>query len=131
MIAGKDGEGWEGVRHFRPWEFKCRHCHIEHMAWSFVKRLDHLREYLKKPMVITSGYRCPWHNAAVSDSGVDGPHTTGHAVDVKISGEDAHRLVWAAMTMGFTGIGVQQKGVWADRFIHLDDLPGPLRLWSY
>lgn len=128
---GKPHE-WEGVQFFKPWEFKCSHCGVERMQWKFVKRLDHLRDYLKHPMVITSGYRCPWHNANVSHThSVDGPHVQGLAADIKISGEEAHRLVWAAMTMGFTGIGVQQKGIWADRFIHLDMVPGPLRLWSY
>lgn len=58
----------------------------------------------------------------------------GRACDVVVSGQDAFALVDMAITLGFTGIGIQQKGT--GRFIHLDDLreeDGFLRptIWSY
>lgn len=85
-------------------------------------------------MTVTSGYRCPKYNAQVSETGLGGPHTTGHAADFSIRGSEAYRLVGAAMRRGFTGVGVSQKG--DSRFIHLDDLPITVtsprpRIWSY
>ncbi|MEO5330361.1 MAG: D-Ala-D-Ala carboxypeptidase family metallohydrolase, partial [Magnetococcus sp. THC-1_WYH] len=52
-------------------------------------RLENLRREFNRPMPVSSGYRCPMHNARVSKTGFSGPHTTGQAVDIVISGEDA------------------------------------------
>ena len=63
-----------------------------------------------------------------------GAHASGHAIDIAVTGNQAHRLLEAALSMGMTGIGVNQKG--PNRFIHLDDLewdenrPRPW-VWSY
>ena len=58
------------------------------------------------------------------------------AVDVLVSGEDAHRLIKIAMGQGAKGIGVQQKGPHDKRYLHLDmwsKAPEGLRpwVWSY
>jgi hypothetical protein len=39
-----------------------------------------------------------------------GAHASGQAADVVVRGEEAHRLLKIALQVGFTGIGVQQKG---------------------
>ena len=49
-------------------------------------------------------------------------HLSGRAVDIAISGDKAHRLVRMALLLGFTGIGVRQRGDHRRRFVHLDDL---------
>ena len=36
------------------------------------------------PLSINSGYRCSTHNAAVSSTGPNGPHTTGNSVDIGV-----------------------------------------------
>jgi zinc D-Ala-D-Ala carboxypeptidase len=100
----------------------------------FLEKLDELRERCGFPFVISSGYRCPTHNAAVSSTGKSGPHTTGRAADIAVSHGQAFTVLAEALQMGFTGIGVQQKG--GSRFIHLDMLPnGPGQprptVWSY
>lgn len=58
----------------------------------------------------------------------DGTHSRGIAVDIAISGADALRLLDLALELGFTGVGVQQKG--EGRFLHLDTRD-TLALWSY
>ena len=102
---------------------------------DLMNRLQALRDTLGFPLFVTSGYRSPRYNAAVSSTGLNGPHTTGFAVDISISGEDAFSLLKAALSMEFTGIGVQQKGPHGRRFIHLDCLPRSRALrpwvWSY
>ncbi|MCK5013226.1 MAG: DUF882 domain-containing protein [Candidatus Omnitrophica bacterium] len=103
---------------------------------EFMEKLVDLREALNSPMRINSAYRTPEHNSRVSSSGLNGPHTTGKAIDIGIAGEPAYHMVLLAMSMGFTGIGVRQSGDWNGRFIHLDCLeneetrPRPA-LWSY
>lgn len=108
-------------RYFALEEFACAHCGANLIAHDFVDRLDELRHEVGFPLPVTSGYRCPTHNAAVSTTGLSGPHTTGRATDLGVRGELALRVVQTALTRGFTGIGLNQKG--EARFVHLDDLP--------
>lgn len=124
-------------KHFEIDEFTCTcGCGINGMRESFVDKLDDLRERCGFPFIVTSGYRCPEHNSRVSSTGSDGPHTTGRAVDLSVSGNDAFRLV-AQCTLGgwMTGVGLKQHGAHASRFVHLDDLAQPghprPRVWTY
>lgn len=107
-------------------------CNNMLMDGIFMKRLVAMREALDFPFVVTSGYRCPEYNSSISSTGMGGPHTTGRAVDIAISGENADKLVGSSYEHGMTGRGINQKG--DKRFIHLDDLPSPRprpRIWSY
>lgn len=103
------------------------------MDRTFVGMLDQLREKCGFPFVISSGYRSPEYNKQVSDTGEGGPHTTGKAADILVNGSRAHALVKHASALGFTGIGVSQRGDHAARFIHLDTIVSDMRpwLWSY
>ncbi len=124
---------------FIPREFACKcPCRSVEMDVGFMSKLQLIRTQLMVPMVITSGFRCPEHNVnpKVSTTGRHGPHTTGHAADVRLYGHDVARLIEIALRVGITGIGVRQKGAYNGRFIHLDDLPnkhGQPRpwIWSY
>lgn len=104
---------------------------------SFVRKLDDLRERLGFPLIINSGYRCPDHNERVSNTGRNGPHTTGHAADVKVYGRQAFELVTHCTLGGWMrGIGLRMHGNHARRFVHLDDLDsssGRFRptIWTY
>lgn len=119
--------------HFSERELMCRcGCGRADMDPGFLERLELLREHFGSPLVLTSAFRCPEHNKKVSSTGKTGPHTTGKAVDILVAGEEAYRLVKSALSFGFQGLGVKQKG--QARFIHLDDLTPPCprpRIWSY
>lgn len=123
------------MKYFKLEEFTCHcGCGQNNMHPRFLERLDQLRERVGCALVVTSGFRCRDHNRNVSHTGTEGPHTTGQAVDLRVSGKTAWKVVEAAMALGFTGIGVSQKG--PGRFIHLDDLPQLLDrprpwIWSY
>lgn len=100
----------------------------------FMQLLDTLREKMGEPLVLSSAYRCPIYNNYISGSGLNGPHTTGHAVDILIQKAETYALLAIVFDMKvFTGIGVSQKGV--SRFIHIDDLRAPAfprpTVWSY
>lgn len=118
---------WTAYPNFEEWEFKCRHCGAVKMQPVFLERLQALRTIYGKSIQISSGYRCPDHPVEKAKD-VPGMHTTGMAADLAVSGSDAHRVLKIAMELGFTGIGVQQKG--SGRFIHLD-LRGTPTVWSY
>ena len=131
---------WDTIKHFKPDEFACRcgNCGStgDEMNMTFIFALDQLRERQDSPMIITSGYRCPAYNTMISSTGFDGPHTTGRAADVGVSGERAFHLVQQCSLGGWMrGIGINQKGPHEKRFIHLDDLEGPdhprPRVWTY
>lgn len=100
---------------------------------DFMDRLQFLRTVYGKPMRISSGHRCVRHPAEAGKA-EPGEHTLGLAVDVRCQGADAHRLLHLALELGFTRIGVSQKG--PARFLHLGvspiggRLPSPM-IWSY
>ena len=92
-----------------------------------------LRDRCQFPFEISSAYRCPNHPAEVHKK-TTGSHVLGLAIDIQVSGNQAHQLMKEAMRMhGFTGIGVSQKGDHHRRFIHLDVAVGVNRpwIWSY
>lgn len=120
--------------HFLKRELQCK-CGCGRLPQqSFMDKLERLRQRCGFPMPVSSGFRCPEHNAKVSSTGSWGPHTTGRAIDLAVSHSRALELVRAALSAGFTGIGIKQHG--AGRFIHLDDLPDGEKqprptIWSY
>lgn len=118
---------------FTEQEFKCKHTGKCDMNEGFMDKLLALRKAYNKPMTISSGYRDGTHPVEINKL-VKGAHTTGNACDIAVSGADAYRIIQLATDLGFTGIGVQQKG--SGRFIHLDDLPNSTSfprptVWSY
>jgi uncharacterized protein YcbK (DUF882 family) len=55
---------------------------IRHLAL----RLQTIRDALKKPIIITSGYRSPEHNAQVAGSAKNSYHLWGMAADIQVVG---------------------------------------------
>lgn len=108
--------------HFTREELACGHCGQMNFSDDDLNQLELLRVLFDYPMPISSGYRCPEHNAQVSTTGAKGPHTL-FAVDITVSGARAWRLVRVAMEAGWTGIGLHQRGPMGMRYIHLDRLP--------
>ena len=120
-------------KYFTVDELKCQHCGEEGIDDVFMQKIESLRETLAFPFPVTSGYRCPKHPIEARKK-APGAHSTGHAVDIGVSGNKAYRLLQEALGVGLTGIGVNQKG--SSRFIHLDDIENsPSRprpwIWSY
>lgn len=123
--------GWE---FFTRAELQCKcGCGMMVMDNDFMRRIVAMRRDLGFPFRVSSAYRCHVHNAKVSSTGNDGPHTTGRAIDILVSGHQAHALVECAYRHGILGIGVSQKGPHESRFIHLDTVTNGPRpwLWTY
>lgn len=118
--------------YFSVEELTCRcGCGQMKMEHDFMLNMVALRDMVMFPLPVTSGYRCPAHNHAVSGTGFTGPHTTGRAVDILINRQRAYDVLDVAFRMGFTGIGTKQHGSDSGRIIHLDMVPGPKRFWTY
>lgn len=114
----------------------CKECKDDeevHMDPQFMELIIILRERCGFPFIVTSAYRCPKHPIEARKSS-PGAHSSGKAMDIKADGKRAHKLLQEALDMGFLGIGVNQKGNHAQRFIHVDmDTSQPSRpwVWSY
>ena len=123
------------TKNFTREELACKHCGKMEIPLASIKRLQRVRDRVGHFLKVSSAYRCPEHNNAVSKTGRTGPHTKA-AFDVAVHSDEAYHVTQAALAEGFTGIGVNQKGPLEQRFIHLDDLtdeeeiPRP-RVWSY
>lgn len=134
---GHDAVDWSKIKHFKRSEFVCKcGCGTELMDQNFVELLDLIRSKYGKGLTITSGYRCPAHNAHVSKTGRDGPHTTGKAVDIRAYGSEVLALIEIAKRAGIQGFGLKQHGPLASRYIHVDTIdnatnsPRPW-VWTY
>ena len=114
---------------FSKSEMACRcGCGLDHMDERFMTMLQQLRNKLGS-LPISSGVRCEKHN---HDSGgyPKSAHLQSKGADIKIFGPRALALVEEARRIGFSGVGISQKGDHSTRFIHLDTMPRQA-LWSY
>ena len=100
---------------FRAGEFSCPcgKCGKTPVDDVLVKYLQQIRDHFGEPMVITSGYRCAAHNAAVGGA-ADSRHTKGQAADFCISGVEPVQIARYAERIGVLGIGLY------DDFVHVD-----------
>ena len=120
-------------QYFSHDELSCPCCDVNGFKTYTLQNLTLLRKAAGFPFFVTSAYRCQHYNTA---KGYTQTHSTGQAIDIRISHKKAKILVDLAKSFGFHGIGISQKGEVAKRFIHLDDLPetqGRPRphVWSY
>jgi uncharacterized protein YcbK (DUF882 family) len=124
---------WSKSKYFKSDEFVCSHTGKSEMDEEFIFKLNQLRDNFGKPLNISSGYRDPTHPVEAMKKAA-GAHSTGQACDILIERQDAFKLLSLAFLVGFTGIGVNQKG--GARFLHLDTIESsPARprptIWSY
>lgn len=97
--------------------------------------LERVRAEATCPLRISSWYRSPDHPVERRKAR-PGAHSTGLAVDVLCHGEQAGRILRAALNSGVKGVGISQRGPRASRYIHLDIAPGDdyrprPHIWSY
>jgi len=91
------------------------------MNAAFMEKLVELRRALGEPLGMNSAWRSVERNQQAGGA-KNSPHLYGKAVDLRVHGDTAFRVVTMAEKFKFTGIGVRQKGPMASRFIHLDDM---------
>jgi hypothetical protein len=125
---------WGKYKNFNEAEFRCSHSNQAYMTIEFMEKLQAMRTELGRPMKINSGYRSPEHPIEKAKDR-RGEHTYGCAADIQCSPGEAIEIVGLAIKHGFTRIGINQKGPYAGRFIHVglgyDDLFPRNVMWSY
>jgi lysozyme family protein len=100
--------------HLREFSCHCGKCSSVLVSPTQVARLQQLRNALKKPITITSGYRCEKHNAAVGGV-ADSQHPRGTATNIKVAGlTPAQVAVEAEKIWTDGGLGIYRT------FVHLD-----------
>jgi uncharacterized protein YcbK (DUF882 family) len=89
--------------------------------------MDRARRIVGRPIIITSGFRCPEHNKAVGGK-PESAHLTGEAWDILAeTSRDRFRLLQAFFSLGVQRIGIGQA------FLHIDvslKLPQQV-IWLY
>lgn len=97
-------------------EFKCHHCGSlppAGMSPVLLQKLDDLREMLGRPIIVSSGYRCPVHNENVG--GVpNSQHVLGKAADIWSPNISPAYLAKLAERIGFDGIGIYSSWIHVD-----------------
>jgi zinc D-Ala-D-Ala carboxypeptidase len=113
----KEQSEWkEKWKNFKLAEFKCKcGCDEVKIDAAMLDLVQEARDTLG-PLSITSAFRCSSHNASVSSTGSNGPHTTGHALDIGVKDSKHRKQLIDYFTTKVTGLGV------AKSFIHIDNL---------
>lgn len=101
---------------FNSTEFDCKcnsSCSFTLIDEALVVFLQQIRNYFKKPIIITSGYRCAAHNKEVGGA-TNSYHTKGQAADIVVNGVSPQEVAKYAESIGVKGIGLY------DTFVHID-----------
>lgn len=106
--------------HLKEYECSCSHCDETLVDMDHITKLQQLRHDLGSSITITSGYRCPDHNAAIGGSD-NSQHKLGKATDIQVSGMDPSEVQDACEK--FDGLGRY------DSFTHIDSR-GTLARWD-
>lgn len=116
----KKGSDIKLSKNFRLSEFDCK-CQYSDCQWTIIdtdhiKKLQYKRGKWKKPIKITSGYRCPKHNKDVGGA-TRSRHAMGDATDIKVLNMTPDEV--ANDCENFSGLGRYNT------FTHLDSRPQP------
>ena len=89
--------------HFKLREFQCRCCGLVKLSPELLAKLEFMREVWGGPLVLTSGYRCRAHNAAVGGA-AGSLHMAGTAADISAGAGAQEHLHEIARRAGFSEI---------------------------
>lgn len=114
IFLSRDDPDYQITDHFSTREFRCPCCRELRLDADVCVALEQLRaeagRMLAKdtPLTISSGYRCPVHNAEVKDAVKDSEHTRGVAADV-ITPAGMHTRTFAAAAWQLKLKSVEEK----------------------
>ena len=115
-IVIRSGEG-RLAEHFRAEELACPcergSCKCVVVHWALIELLSRMRQQLKQPIYVTSGYRCPRQNQEVGGA-PESLHLAGMAADVQAAAAKPPHLKSVAEAVGAGGIGVYPRHAHVD-----------------
>lgn len=91
------------TRNFNLQEFESPGNQEVKISNALVQRLQVMRDKIKHPIIVTSGYRTPEHNKKIKGA-PQSKHLQGIAVDISTLNHSIKRLVDNAIKVGFSGI---------------------------
>ena len=103
--------------HFSEEEFACHHCGQlpeQGISPALLNGLEQLRALFDRPIHVTSGYRCPCHNAAVGGVS-NSQHVLATAADIYVDGVSTRELAHICKQI-FDGVGTYVS----QGFVHVD-----------
>lgn len=112
-------------RNFSSKELACPCCGTCDVSPLLVTRLQALRDIVKRPLVVNSGFRCKKHNEEIQGQKFS-QHLRGRAVDISTKDftpealDSLHKLCDSM----FEGFGRYET------FVHLDVREGPSARWG-
>lgn len=92
---------------------------IENLRALVTNVLQPLREYVKRPIRITSGYRSPGVNAAVGGSSKTSQHMKGQAADFQIDGMTNQQIIDAVRMLGLPYDQIIDEQLRGSKWIHV------------
>lgn len=92
---------------------------IENLRLLVANVLQPLRTYLKKPIRITSGYRSPLVNAAVSGSSTTSQHMKGQAADFQIDGMTNQQIIDTVRMLGLPYDQIIDEQLRGSKWVHV------------
>lgn len=116
------------TKNFSSDEFACKCCGRQNINENLVFQLQKIRGIVKKPIIITSGYRCPAHNKKIGGS-PKSQHLLGKAADIVIKGLSVKQMYQVLVPFHkkyFAGLGIYPE----QGFIHIDTRDEPT-IWVY
>lgn len=120
-------ENKQRIKNFKPEEFFCK-CGCDDVILSevLIFALQDLRDELKIPLVISSGFRCKKHNENVGGK-ENSQHLNGKAVDIACTASTTRFKIITANTVRnqFGALGFHKS------FIHLDVRSGDQIAFPY
>lgn len=90
-------------KHFVLNELQCKCCKTVKLNDIAFKSLIAFRKLINIPLLITSGYRCSSHNAAVGGAKFS-LHLYGAAFDIIVQSPEINKIIELAKQAGFRGI---------------------------
>lgn len=128
MISWKKGQYKKLSKYFSSKEFENSTDKVFYIDPILLERLDKVREEFGEPIIITSGYRSPEHNAKIGGS-KSSQHCLGKACDFKpkkFTKENLDKL-YLICEKYFKAVGDgRHRG-----FIHVDIRDDKIRRWTY
>lgn len=113
------GDFWDGVKHFKRSEFKCKCGKCGGFPVEpdkkLVELLVQIREHFDSPVTITSGVRCKTHNTNVGGAS-SSQHLYGTAADFKVKGKTPKEVAAYCETLLPKSGGIGLYSTW----VHVD-----------
>ena len=114
-------------KNFKAKEFMCHNgCPYVRYDYRLILLLQNLRDFIRTPIQIVSGYRTPDYNTKIGGS-PKSQHMLGKAADIKIKGYVPREVGIIAGNLGFRGIGVYIYN--GHEFTHVD-VRENMTLWA-